>query len=57
MMAFLEHHAAYVVLSVTLVVWAGIAALLIAVEARLRRLQQLVEPPAGQERLSEYGGG
>lgn len=57
MIAFLEQNAGYVVLWVTLIVWAGIAGLLVAVETRLRRLERSVERTAEQERFSDYGGG
>lgn len=43
MMEFLERHAEYVVLWVTLVVWLGIAGLLLWLEGRVRRLERFLE--------------
>jgi|LJSS01.1.fsa_nt_gb hypothetical protein len=56
-MAFLEQHAEYVVLWVTLVVWAGVAALLVWVEQRLQRVEQWVERNSGAERFSDVRRG
>ncbi len=51
MMEFLEQHGEYVVFWVVLVVWAGVAGLLLWVERRLRRLQRVWEREVGTGRL------
>ncbi|MEN3026454.1 MAG: hypothetical protein ABDH31_01950 [Chlorobiota bacterium] len=42
-MEFLSQHSEYVVLWVVLVVWAGVAGLLLWVERRLRRVERYLE--------------
>ncbi len=42
-MEFLEQHAEYVVLWVTVVVWVGIAAFLLWIERRLQAVERSVE--------------
>jgi cytochrome c-type biogenesis protein CcmH/NrfF len=54
-MGFLETHAEYVVLWVTLVVWFGIAASLLWMERRLRRVEQQMERTREQRRFSSGG--
>jgi hypothetical protein len=49
-MEFLERHGEYVVLWVTLVVWAGVAVFLFGLERRLRRVEQEMERNREQQR-------
>ncbi len=43
MMNYLEHNSIYVVLVIVLIIWAGLATYLTAIDSRLKKISKIVE--------------